>query len=282
MRDREIPERERSGEGPRRRKRKKKKSHRLYAFVVLVFGIAIIAVAFMLLFYVQKIEVSGNEYTAEDEIIEAVKDDRLSMNSLYILGKYALGKGTVIPCLDQMKVRMKNPWTLKVEVREKPIVGYIQNGEKYGYFDKEGLVVCESSSLMEGLPYIEGIEVGEIRLYRHLKSGDTGIFEQILETSKEVTKYELVTDRIVCEEDNICLYVGNVRICLGESVSSAQIAQIEPILEKLGNQEGTLHLEHYTEMSKTITFEAGPVSEELQLELEADPQEPSEEPGETG
>ena len=50
--------------------------------------------------------------------------------------------------------------------------------------------------------------------------------------------------------------------CLGESVSSAQIAQIEPILEKLGNQEGTLHLEHYSEMNQTITFEAGPVMQE--------------------
>lgn len=271
MRDRESPAREYPGEGPRK-KRRKKRSHRLYAFVVLLFGFAIIVLAFLLLFHVQKIEVSGNDYLTEEEIIDAVQDDRLSKNSLYILGKYAVGRGTVLPCLDQMKVRMKSPWVLKVEVREKPIVGYIQNGEKYEYFDKEGLVVFESSVLKEGLPYIEGIEVGEIRLYHRLKSGDTRIFEQILETSKEVTKYELVTDRIVCEEDNICLYVGNVRICLGESVSSAQIAQIEPILEKLGNQEGTLHLEHYSEMNQTITFEAGPVTQEPQ-EPPADTQE---------
>lgn len=263
MRDRESPAREYPGEGPRK-KRRKKRSHRLYAFVVLLFGFAIIVLAFLLLFHVQKIEVSGNDYLTEGEIIDAVQDDRLSKNSLYILGKYAVGRGTVLPCLDQIKVRMKSPWVLKVEVREKPIVGYIQNGEKYEYFDKEGLVVFESSVLKEGLPYIEGIEVGEIRLYHRLKSGDTRIFEQILETSREVTKYELVTDRIVCEEDNICLYVGNVRICLGESVSSAQIAQIEPILEKLGNQEGTLHLEHYSEMNQTITFEAGPVTQEPQ------------------
>lgn len=271
MRDRESPAREYPGEGPRK-KRRKKRSHRLYAFVVLLFGFAIIVLAFLLLFHVQKIEVSGNDYLTEEEIIDAVQDDRLSKNSLYILGKYAVGRGTVLPCLDQIKVRMKSPWVLKVEVREKPIVGYIQNGEKYEYFDKEGLVVFESSVLKEGLPYIEGIEVGEIRLYHRLKSGDTRIFEQILETSKEVTKYELVTDRIVCEEDNICLYVGNVRICLGESVSSAQIAQIEPILEKLGNQEGTLHLEHYSEMNQTITFEAGPVTQEPQ-EPPADTQE---------
>ncbi len=263
MRDRESPAREYPGEGPGK-KRRKKRSHRLYAFVVLLFGFAIIVLAFLLLFHVQKIEVSGNDYLTEEEIIDAVQDDRLSKNSLYILGKYAVGRGTVLPCLDQIKVRMKSPWVLKVEVREKPIVGYIQNGEKYEYFDKEGLVVFESSVLKEGLPYIEGIEVGEIRLYHRLKSGDTRIFEQILETSREVTKYELVTDRIVCEEDNICLYVGNVRICLGESVSSAQIAQIEPILEKLGNQEGTLHLEHYSEMNQTITFEAGPVTQEPQ------------------
>lgn len=262
MRENKIPERDRPREGPKRKRKKKKKSHRLYAFVVLLFGFAIIVITFLLLFYIQKIEVEGNGYLSEEEIVEAVKDDKLSVNSLYVLGKYALGKGTVIPCLDQIKIRMKSPWVLKVEVKEKPIVGYIQNGEMYEYFDREGMVVFESSELMEGLPYIEGIEVADIKLYHQLKSGDTRIFEQILETSKEVTKYELVTDRIVCEEDNICLYVGNVRICLGKSVSSAQIAQIKPILEKLGNQEGTLHLEHYSEMNQTVTFETGPIAQE--------------------
>lgn len=99
------------------RKRPKKKSHKVYAFFVLLLGCVIIGVTFFLLFYVQKITVSGNEYTTDQEIIESVRSDRYSVNSLYILGKYALEKGEVLPCLEQMKIRMKAPWSLKVTVK---------------------------------------------------------------------------------------------------------------------------------------------------------------------
>ncbi|MEI3209887.1 MAG: hypothetical protein V8S14_02350 [Lachnospiraceae bacterium] len=34
-----------------------------------------------------------------------------------------------------------------------------------------------------------------------------------------------------------------------------KIAQIPPIIEKLGGQEGTLHLENYADGQETITFE---------------------------
>ena len=51
------------------------------------------------------------------------------------------------------------------------------------------------------------------------------------------------------------LYFGDIRVSLGNSVSSEQIAQIAPILEKLTGQKGTLHLENYSSAKKTITFE---------------------------
>lgn len=242
--------------------RKKKKTHRLYAFVVLVLGAAIIVLGTVLLFYVQKIEVSGNEYCSDQEIVDLVQDDQYSINALYIMGKYALGKGKILPCLESMKVRLKAPWIVSVKVEEKPIVGYVQNGDNYDYFDKEGLVVLESSALIGGLPSIEGIEVKDIKLYERLKSDDTRIFEEILEISKEVTKYELSTDKIICKDDDIYLYIGKICVNLGKSVSSEQIAQIKPILEKLGDQEGTLHLENYSEVSGTITFDIGEIPQE--------------------
>ena len=72
---------------------KKKKTHRLYAFVVLLLAAAILALGILILFYVQEIEVSGNEYSTDQEIVDMVKNDKYSVNTLYILGKYALGKG---------------------------------------------------------------------------------------------------------------------------------------------------------------------------------------------
>ena len=117
----------------------------------------------------------------------------------------------------------------------------------------------KSTCLIEGLPCIEGVSMKDIKLYSRLETDDSKIFEEILETSQEAVKQEISADRIVCRGDEIYLDIGKIYVNLGNQVSSDQIAQIPPILEKLGGQEGTLHLENYSESSDTITFDIGEI-----------------------
>ena len=116
-----------------------------------------------------------------------------------------------------------------------------------------------SPTLIEGLPCIEGVSMKDIKLYSRLETDDSKIFEEILETSQEAVKQKISADRIVCRGDEIYLDIGKIYVNLGNQVSSDQIAQIPPILEKLGGQEGTLHLENYSESSDTITFDIGEI-----------------------
>ncbi|HJB86056.1 MAG TPA: FtsQ-type POTRA domain-containing protein [Candidatus Dorea faecigallinarum] len=241
------------------KKKTKRKSHRLYAFVVLLLAAAILVLSVLVLFYVQQIKVEGNEYCTDQQIVDTVRSDKYSINTLYIAGKYAIGKGKSLPCLESIHVSLSAPWTLKVTVKEKPIVGYLENKDNYAYFDKEGMVVSMSPTLIEGLPCIEGVSMKDIKLYSRLETDDSKIFEEILETSQEAVKQKISADRIVCRGDEIYLDIGKIYVNLGNQVSSDQIAQIPPILEKLGGQEGTLHLENYSESSDTITFDIGEI-----------------------
>lgn len=242
--------------------RRKKKSHRIYAFFVLTLGVVIIVLAMLLLFHIQRIEVKGNTYCTDKEIVELVKNDRFSNNSLYVLGKYAAGKGDTLPCFDSIKVSLKAPWSLRIEVEEKPIVGYMLDETEYVYFDKEGFVVEKSTIPIEGIPRVEGIEVKKMEEYQPLKSKASKIFEEILETSQELKKYKLTVKKIVCEKERIYLYIDQVRVSLGNHVTSAKIAQIPPILKEINGQEGTLHLEGYFEDQETVTFDVEEILEE--------------------
>lgn len=236
--------------------KRKKKSHKVYAFFVLLFGMAIIVLTFVLLFYIQKIEITGNEYCTDRQIIDTVQNDKYSVNSLYVWGKYMLGRGEELPCLEEMKVGFGWPWVLKIEVKEKPIVGYIRAGEtEYAYFDKDGLIVKKDSSEPAGLPCVEGADVAKIQLYKKIESENTKIFGEILETSQELKKYEMSAEKIVCKNDKIYIYIGQLCVSLGNNVTSEKIAQISPIIEKLEGKSGTLHLENYGEGRETITFD---------------------------
>lgn len=252
----------------RRRRKKKKKSNFLYRFVVTLLGIAILVLLVVILFKVEKIEISGNSYCTDRQIKDMVQNDKYSVNALYIFGKYMAGKGEVLPCLDSVRVTLGAPWHVKVEVKEKTIVGCIAEGEENIYFDKEGLVVYKSSEVMEGLPIVEGLEVKNTKLYQQMKSEDATIFEGILDTSQELKKYELMPEKVLCKDGNIYLYIENVCINLGNIVTAEKIAQITPIMEKLGRQKGTLHMEHYSDNRETITFEKNDESKEKENDEE--------------
>lgn len=246
-------ERERNA---RRRKNAKKKKHaqRIYALVVLISGLAIIIMTVLLLFHIQRIEVKGNEYCSDREVAESIKSGRLSTNSLYLVLQYGMGKGNVLPCFESMQVSMKNPWTVQIRVKEKIIVAGMKEGEQYVYFDSEGLVV-DKSAVKKMVPLVEGITLNSSGEYKVLECADTKLFSEVLDACRELQNYNLSVDKITCRNDRIYLRIANVKVNLGESISAEKIAQIPPIIEKLGGQEGTLHLENYADGQETITFE---------------------------
>lgn len=252
---------ERAEERPGRRR--KKKGHRLYAFFVIMFGLVIICLSVLVLFYVQKIEVKGNEYVRDSEIAETVQNDRFSINTIYIWAKYKLGYGKQLPCVEEMKVSIRLPWVLKVEVKERPIVGCFAYGEKeYAYFGREGMIVKKGGTYEKAVPCVEGIDMEDPKLYKPIKSKNSKLFGEILEASQELEKYKLSAGKIVCQGENIYVYMGKVCVSLGTNVTAEKIAQIPPILEKLGDKEGTLHLENYYEGNGTITFKKGELPKE--------------------
>ncbi len=235
---------------------KRKKTHRVYAFFLILFAILILALSMFLLFHIQSIEVEGNEYCSSETIIDSVQNDKLSSNSLYIFLKYKFGKGDKLPCMESMEIKMVKPWSVKVIVKEKQIVGYVTDSDGGNYFfDRQGFVVLKSETLMEGIPLVEGIDIDQKELYQKLKNESSKIYEEILETSQEMRKYDLSVDKIVCRADRIYVYIGNVCVNLGSHVSAQKIAQIPNIMEKLEEKKGTLHLENFSDGKGTITFD---------------------------
>ena len=239
------------------RKKHHKKKHRLYAAIVMSLGIVIICMTILLLFYVQRIEIHGNNYCSDKEISEAVQNDKFSINTLYVMAKYAMGKGEVPESVEKMQVSLKNPWTLRVNVEEKEMIGYLKKKKKNIYFDKDGKVVFESSMVLKEVPRIKGIKFKNIKLYNHLECENKKVFDEIYQIKSELAKQELAANKILYVDDRMYVYIGKVCISLGTEVTSDKMAQIQPILKKLGKKKGTLHLENYLSGNETITFAIG-------------------------
>jgi len=237
--------------------RKRKKTHKLYAAIVLVLGVIIICLSVLLLFYVQRIEIKGNQYCSDKTIVQAIQNDKFSINSLYVLAKYSAGNGEVPVGLESMEVKMKNPWTLSVTVEEKESIGYFEHKKQRVYFDEEGLVLIDGLAIVEGVPLVEGVEFKNIKLHSTLSCENSGVFEEIRTIKHEFEKNEIKIDHILYINDRIYVYKGKKCFSLGMEVTPEKVAQIPPILKKLGKKKGTLHLENYSGGNETITFAIG-------------------------
>lgn len=244
-------------------RRKKRLLYKIYAVVIILLAVLIICLAVMMLFHTRNVAIEGLEYSSPDAVEEWLRVDQGSVNTLYLLGKYRLGNAELMPFMEGMKVSLKNPWTVRLQITEKKMIGYIQTEQGNVCFDKEGMVIYISSVPVEGIPLIEGMDIQKSELYEILEVKDEKVFQRILDTTQMLKKCSLTADRILSDGKNVTLYFGGICAEIGSSDLKNKILQLPEILEKLTGQEGTLKMQHFTASSKYISFQkTQPASEE--------------------
>ena len=242
-------------------KKRKHKKIRVWLIVVsIIVSLAVLAAAAVFLFRTRSFVVEGNSYYGENTITTWIQNDRFSVNSLYILAKYNFTDADLPSGVGSMKISLKNPWTVKVTVKEKEMAGYVDYEGAYLYFDEAGIVSLRTSKLLEGTPYIEGLtfDAEKVEMGKKLPVEDDTIFGKIVEVSKNLKKYDLTPDRMACTDGSVRVYFGIVEVLLGSGNYGEKLEQVPPILAKLAelypDTAGTLHLENYAPESESIRF----------------------------
>lgn len=239
----------------KRRKKKSRFGYYLYAVTVLFLTVANILVATFLLTYVQEIRVEGTKYSRDTQILEWIKEDPYTINSIYTVAKYKMGSYELPSYLESVQVGFEMPWRLSVKVEEKEVLGCILIENSYVYFSEDGIVLAMETERQDGIPVIEGLEVDNIGLYEKLRMKNERVFSYVVNISKEVTKNQLEPERLVWEDDGMSLYFGEICVRLGKISFDEKLLELPPILEELEGKSGILHMEHYSEMSDSISFE---------------------------
>lgn len=239
----------------KRRKKKSKIGYYLYAVVVLLLTITNITLALLLVTHVQKIHVSGTEIAKEEEIRSWLTEDPMTVNSLYTVFKYKTGAYELPVYLEDVKVSLKLPWEVQVDVTEKEIIACLFYKDSYVYIDKDGLVMKKSPDYDGKVPFVAGIEVQKADQFKVLTVKDKKIFTYIQDIIYEVKRNEISPEQIVWEDDSMNLYFGEVCVELGKMNYDVKIAELPPILESLNGKAGVLRMEHYSETGDSISFE---------------------------
>lgn len=226
--------------------------------VLIVLAVLLGIAAFILEKYeIKTVYVEGNVHYTKEEIRDLVMDGVLGNNSLYLSMKYKNKGVEGIPFVDVMDVSILSPDTIKITVYEKALTGYIKYLDTYMYFDKDGYVVESSTVKTAGIPQITGLSFDYVVLEEPLPVEDAAVFDSILDVTKLLNKYELVSEKIYFNSGGeITVYFGDIKVTLGNEPARMEdkIMLLPTFLPELTGKSGTLRMEKYDEGSGKYTF----------------------------
>lgn len=206
---------------------------------------------------VQTVYVEGNVHYTEDEIKAIVMSGPLGDNSLYLSLKYKNKGIEGIPFVDVVDVDILSPDTVKIIVYEKALTGCVRYLDTYIYFDRDGYVVESSGIRTAGVPQIMGLQFDHIVIGEKLPVGDGTIFGSILDITKLLQKYKLVSDKIYFNKSGaITVHFGDIRVLLGNDSATLEdkLMLLQGLLPNLEGKKGVLQMQTFDADSGKYIF----------------------------
>lgn len=221
----------------RRSTRGKRKGPGFFTKFWIVLGIIVALVVFSLssFFTVDSIEVEGNTYFTDDEIIN-MAHATAGRNIIYHPEKRSIEKYLQkSPYIEDVSVHRKLPSTIVIKVNEREQIGAIVYGNEYLIIDKNGILLRKTETKPK-VTILKGIKVDSIQFGEKVKASDTDIFNNSLKLLRAMDKGNLYFVEIDMGELFVKGYIYDTLVCTGttkEMLSAMNKKRLQQILETL-------------------------------------------------
>lgn len=228
---------------------------------ILIEGIVCAVLIFILVFFVgfrvTKVEVKGNKFYSDKEIKKMVLDVPIAKNTILAMMIKTEEKTKDAQLIEKVTLKRKNMNTLVVQVKEKKMIGYFDYQGKCANFDRQGIVQILTEAPIENVPYIEGLDVKEVKQGEQLKGINTKKLNSILSVGKMLEKTDQKPDKLVFnDKKQLVLYYGEIEVRLGNDENmDEKMNRLVGILPQLEGMAGILHLENITEDTQAVVFD---------------------------
>ena len=239
------------------RKRKRKRKKRIIILVVIAAVVAALVFFALVVCTVKEVDVEGNVLYDDDTVISTVLDNEYCKNTLYVWLRSKFLGNPEMPFIDDVEISIKLPHTVHITVYEKGTLGFVSVSSmgQNAYFDKDGMVVEMSDSVIDDVPEIVGLDIGEVVLYEKLPIEDATL-RVLLNLTRALDKYELYPESIdISDTDNVLLKFKNIKVEFGDDgYLNEKVQRMTYILPELKKKKGTLHIDMWSPDTTDIVF----------------------------
>lgn len=224
---------------PKLKQARKKKANRRLIFYLSIFFFLISIIVYLQspLSHIKTIDVNGNTYVSDEEIIE-------SSNLTTDTNIWTINRSEIVqlinknPILESVTVSRKLPWTIEIQVTEQQIIGYIRNETAYNPVLGNGEILNVTNDTLNGdAPLIYGFD-DDAYLHR--------MAEELKELPSSIMKIISEVHWVPSEENknNVLLYMNDGYIVKGTIRDFAEKMEVYPsIVAQLDPEEkGIIHI----------------------------------------
>ena len=226
------------------RQRKKKRIGLTVAIIVFLL-LAIIMISVQ----ITEITVTGNERYTKQQIIDLILPERQDRNTAYCYYKSCFKPREKIPFVEDYKIVFNGLTKIEIIIYEKSVVGYVSYMSSYMYFDKDGIIVESANTRLDGIPWITGLQFGQIVLYKPLPVEYPDIFGEIMNLTQILSIYQIEVDEIKYNSSGeAVLYLDKIEVVMGSNTElNGKVGALNDVLPQLKGRSGTLYLDNYSE-----------------------------------
>ena len=249
-------------------KRKKKAT-------ILLSVLAAVIVTFLLLillFRVKNVDVTGNHHISDEEIESRLIGGPLTGNTIFMSLFMRHPDFSDNAFVERVSVKYVDRNSLRIEVEEKPLIGYVAAEGSYWYFNQNGEVLVNSSVPEAGdeeaaqdtgtvepyyIPLIKGLSVTEPVLGEVLPVSDPSVFSALGSLTEIINKRDIDPAYVTFNTDGtMTMMVGSIEVLLGEDEHlEEKLEELSGILPEAEGLSGTLHLENFDGSQKRIILD---------------------------
>lgn len=239
----------------KKRKRKKKKHPVRNFFLILILLLAASGVFSWYFFEIKNVTYLNNTRNEEEALTKAIFGDYPNFIFYKLIGR----KNAKIPFVQSYSVKYKSRDSVEVQIYEKPVIGYLKYMGTNMYFDKDGIVVENSTDDEKyGVPEVTGLEYASVIVGKQIDVGNPELFEKILNFTQAFARYSIPVTNVDFDEDgNATVLVGDVQVRLGNSGNMTdKMYQLSKLYPNLEGKKGILYMEDYDSTKSNIIFKS--------------------------
>lgn len=220
------------------------RSFSIRSFLLLMLAaLSITAALVLMLFNFKKAVINGNTKYSQKQIESFITQGRLGENTFVMALKYHNRTVKGIPFIDRIDVDIINPSTVRVNITEKPLDGYIVRGDDKIYFSKGGIVQTISGRTDENVTLVNGIEVVNPETDAYLQAKNQSGMDNVLALLNAMDRYDLKADSIDVDRlGSITVTFGDVRLSVGKTGYDMKMYKVHQIFPFFKGRKGCISM----------------------------------------